>query len=63
MVPFETFSSIGKDINLIGYNQLYDNIHLIGDVDKWDFVVLYSLAGYIVGCATTPSQRRVGGIF
>ena len=47
----------------MGYNQLYDDIHLIGDVAKWDFVVLYSLTGHIVGVATTPSQKRAAGIF
>lgn len=63
MVPFETISSIGKEVKLVGNNYLYDEIYLMGNVEKWDFVILYGLTGFIVGCATSPSQKRVAGIF
>jgi hypothetical protein len=47
----------------VGNNYIYDDIYLIGDVNSWDFVVIYGLTGFVVGCATTPSQKRVAGIF
>ena len=63
MVPFQTVKSIDREVKLVGYNALYDDVHVIGDIDKWDFVVLYSLTGFLVACATTPSQKRIAGIF
>jgi hypothetical protein len=54
---------IDKRLDYVGYTDYFNEVIIVGDVEKWDFVAFYSEFGKIVAIAATPSQKNAIQIY
>lgn len=52
-----------KRLDYVGYTNYYNEVVVVGDVSKWDFVAFYSEFGTVVAVAATPSQKHAAQIY
>lgn len=57
-IPFETHNFYGKKILYAGGRKIFNEMFVMGDVDKWDFIAFYGNEDDIIAVSASPSRQK-----
>ncbi|CAD8050095.1 unnamed protein product [Paramecium sonneborni] len=57
-IPFTYTEQFGKVLQQTSSWPQFDEVHIEGDLKKWDFIIYYGMNDFVVGAVGTPSKQN-----